>query len=102
MRWDNLQVEGDEPDTALPLGLAGTMVRRFNTPEFRGVTCYEVRSKSILSRVPEASRVPFRWTLNPYRGCTHACTYCFARNTHTYLDLDSGHDFDSRIVVKVN
>lgn len=46
--------------------------------------------------------MPFRWTVNPYRGCTHACVYCFARNTHTYLDLDAGRDFDSQVVVKVN
>ena len=46
--------------------------------------------------------MPFEWTINPYRGCTHACVYCFARKTHTYLDLDTGHDFDSQIVVKVN
>jgi len=46
--------------------------------------------------------MPFRWTINPYRGCSHACVYCFARNTHTYLDLDAGLDFDSKIVVKVN
>jgi DNA repair photolyase len=129
MRWDNLRLATVEPsggtsaegaissraaagepaaDAAsavpLPLPLAGrgATVRTFDTPEFRGVTCYEVRAKSILNRVPGPSRMPFRWTLNPYRGCTHACTYCFARNTHTYLDLDSGHDFDSRIVVKVN
>ncbi|WP_218120115.1 Rv2578c family radical SAM protein [Actinopolyspora mzabensis] len=62
----------------------------------------EIRAKSILNRVPGESGVPFEWTLNPYRGCGHACRYCFARNTHTYLDLDSGHDFDSKIVVKVN
>ncbi|HLQ22179.1 MAG TPA: Rv2578c family radical SAM protein, partial [Gemmatimonadales bacterium] len=55
-----------------------------------------------INRVPEASRVPFRWTINPYRGCTHACVYCFARNTHTYLDLDAGRDFDSKVVVKLN
>jgi DNA repair photolyase len=52
--------------------------------------------------VPNASRMPFRWTINPYRGCSHACVYCFARNTHTYLDLDAGADFDRQIVVKTN
>src|SRR3954451_22210245 len=54
------------------------------------------------NRVPVASRLPFTWTVNPYRGCSHACTYCFARNTHTYLDLDAGDDFDRQIIVKVN
>jgi DNA repair photolyase len=66
------------------------------------MTFYEVQAKSIVSRVPEASRVPFRWTINPYRGCQHACSYCFARNSHTYLDLDAGRDFDSKVIVKVN
>ncbi|GAA0522090.1 Rv2578c family radical SAM protein [Saccharopolyspora thermophila] len=62
----------------------------------------EIHAKSIINRVPSASHVPFNWTINPYRGCAHACRYCFARRTHTYLDLDAGHDFDSKIVVKVN
>ncbi|MBW3668203.1 MAG: radical SAM protein [Actinobacteria bacterium] len=46
--------------------------------------------------------MPFRYTINAYRGCSHACTYCFARPTHEYLGLDIGDDFDSKIVVKVN
>jgi DNA repair photolyase len=46
--------------------------------------------------------MPFRWTINPYRGCSHACAYCFARPTHKYLDFNAGRDFEKEIVVKVN
>ncbi|MGI8691556.1 MAG: Rv2578c family radical SAM protein [Geodermatophilaceae bacterium] len=106
MRWAAQQVsDGDvaaSPDRPLPLVEQGATVRRFPTPEFRGMTFYEVRSKSVLNRVPAESQMPFAWTVNPYRGCSHACVYCFARKTHTYLDLDAGADFDSQVVVKVN
>src|SRR3954471_8319921 len=104
MRWENLAIVADEPAPGLPAPLfaQGAVVRTFDTPKFRGITFYEVRARSIINKVPEASRVPFRWTINPYRGCTMSCTYCFARKTHEYLDLDSGHDFDSQIVVKTN
>jgi DNA repair photolyase len=61
-----------------------------------------VRARRVISAVPPTSRLPFRYTVNPYRGCTHACTYCFARPTHVYLGMDGGDDFDRRIVVKVN
>lgn len=77
-------------------------MRTFDTPEFRGMTFYEVQAKTIINRVPASSRMFFEYTINPYRGCSHACVYCFARNTHTYLDLDAGLDFDSKVVVKVN
>ncbi|MEO3778563.1 Rv2578c family radical SAM protein [Micromonospora sp. B11E3] len=110
MRWDNLSAPPDEgvPERAapaappLPLALPGAIARTFDTPGFAGMTFYEVRAKSIINRVPGASRVPFEWTINPYRGCSHACLYCYARNTHTYLDLDAGADFDRKVVVKVN
>src|SRR6266567_8721913 len=104
MRWDNLKLVGPGPGDGMPAPLfdQGAVVRRFDTPEFRGITFYEIRARSIINRVPEASRVPFRWTINPYRGCSHACVYCYARKTHTYLDLDYGEDFNSQIVVKVN
>ena len=105
MRWQGQTLAAVDPD-ALPglqhlSGMPG-LVRTVRTPEFAGVTFHEVRCRSALNHVPEASRVPFRWTINPYRGCTHGCVYCFARNTHTYLDLDAGSDFDSQIVVKIN
>lgn len=102
MRWQNLRLVDDSRSRSAPLIERAAVARRFDTPEFRGITFYEINAKSIINRVPEASQVPFRWTINPYRGCSHACAYCFARKTHEYLDLDSGHDFDSQIVVKVN
>jgi DNA repair photolyase len=99
---DPSPVDGAGGAQPLPLALPGAVVRTFDTPGFAGMTFYEIRAKSVINKVPAASAVPFTWTVNPYRGCSHACTYCFARNTHTYLDLDAGHDFDSRIIVKVN
>ena len=77
-------------------------MRHFDAPEALDTRFYEVRTKSALNRVPKASRLPFPWTVNPYRGCTHACAYCFARPTHEYLDLNAGRDFEREIVVKVN
>ncbi|MFD0415022.1 Rv2578c family radical SAM protein [Streptomyces sp. NPDC127108] len=103
MRWENLSdgPRGGAADAAL-FGADAVTTRTFDTPEFRGITFHEVRARSIVNRVPGASRMPFEWTVNPYRGCTHACVYCFARRTHAYLDLDTGLDFDSQIVVKIN
>jgi DNA repair photolyase len=75
--------------------------RTFDTPEFRGIECIEVEAKTVINRVPGGG-LPFDWTINPYRGCTHACTYCFARPTHTFLDMNAGRDFETKIVVKVN
>lgn len=71
--------------------------------EFRGMEFLEVEAKRLLNEVKGApSHLPFRWTVNPYRGCSHQCSYCFARGTHTYLGLNPGQDFDQRIVVKAN
>jgi DNA repair photolyase len=98
MRWDSLKPD----DEASTLFASHPLARTFDTPGFRGMTFYEVHAKSIINRVPATSRMAFEWTINPYRGCGHACVYCFARNTHTYLDLDAGADFDSKVIVKVN
>ncbi|WP_434811435.1 Rv2578c family radical SAM protein [Microbacterium sp. bgisy189] len=102
MRWQG-QTVGAIDSSALPgLEATGGLIRSVTTPEFQGMTFHEVLAKSALNHVPGASAMPFDWTINPYRGCSHACVYCFARGTHTYLDLDAGRDFDSQIVVKVN
>ena len=70
-------------------------------PASTGVEFLHVNARRVLNEVPRAP-FGFRWTVNAYRGCSHACTYCFARPTHTYLGFDMGHDFDTKIVVKVN
>ncbi|MGH2786257.1 MAG: radical SAM protein, partial [Actinomycetota bacterium] len=75
--------------------------RTFDTPEFFGIEFIEVEAKTVINHVP-GNFMPFSWTINPYRGCTHACVGCFARPTHTYLDMNAGRDFETKIVVKVN
>src|SRR6202046_5320952 len=111
MRWESLQLNADHADDpgvpGTPLLSAGTrsegtrsegtrsegtrsegtlfgrgaVTRTFDTPGFQGMTFYEVQARSIINRVPEASRMAFRWTINPYRGCTHACAYCLSGET---------------------
>ncbi|HKR99480.1 MAG TPA: radical SAM protein [Candidatus Dormibacteraeota bacterium] len=84
MRWDNLKVEAEE-EHRLPGYRDAAVVRRFDAPEALDVRFYEVRAKSALNAVPKASRMPFRWTINPYRGCTHACTYCSSGDTEILM-----------------
>ncbi|MFP5282388.1 MAG: Rv2578c family radical SAM protein, partial [Actinomycetes bacterium] len=104
VRWDGQAISGKGSDPrALPgLDRLPNLVRSICTPEFAGITFHEVLARTALNRVSPAAGVPFAWTVNPYRGCSHACVYCFARQTHTYLDLDAGNDFDRQIVVKIN
>jgi DNA repair photolyase len=71
----------EEELTRLPGYREEAVVRHFDAPEAVDTRFYEVRAKSILNHVPEQSYVPFRWTINPYRGCSHACTYCMSGDT---------------------
>jgi DNA repair photolyase len=95
MRW-RLAGEHEQPTLFDPDG--GVQPRR----ELPEVEYLHVRARRIVNEVPAASRMPFRYTINAYRGCSHACVYCFARPTHEYLGMDAGRDFERRIVVKVN
>lgn len=66
-----------------------------------GADVQEIHCKTLLNKI-DVPRLPFKWTMNPYRGCRHACTYCYARPTHEFWGMDSGRDFESRVFVKVN
>ncbi len=96
-RW-NLAGDSSPQDALFP----GLVDRELGRGEFRGLEFLHVEAKSIINDVPAAAGLPFRYTINPYRGCSHGCSYCFSRPTHEYLNLDTGADFDSKIVVKVN
>ena len=74
VRWDNLTVDGKEAGARLPGFREPAVVRTFEAPEALGIRFYEVRARSALNEVPKRSRMPFRWTINPYRGCSHACS----------------------------
>ncbi len=76
--------------------------RHVGTGEYRGMEFFHVNARTIVNKVPASSKMPNGYTINAYRGCSHACTYCFARPTHAYLGLGIGEDFERKIVVKVN
>jgi DNA repair photolyase len=95
LRW---RTDGDDAQQTL----FDVPEREIGTGEFRGLEFLHVRARSIINKVDARSPVPFRYTINAYRGCSHACRYCFARPTHEYLNLDPATEFDRVIVVKVN
>jgi DNA repair photolyase len=81
MRWDEQRVE---KDLRLPGVGDGTVVRTFDAPEAMGINFHEVRARSALNHVP-GSRYGFSWTINPYRGCSHACAYCMCGETPIFM-----------------
>ena len=98
MRWEL----ADQPGAQAALFDESIFEREPGRGEFRGIEFLHVRTKRIINDVGVDTPFGFRYTINPYRGCLHACNYCFARPTHAYLDLNIADDFDRKIVVKVN
>jgi DNA repair photolyase len=86
-RYERIHVELEPPDES------GEPTIGVATRYFRDA------SRTILAE-NESPDIGFRWSLNPYRGCEHGCTYCYARPTHEYLGFSAGLDFESRIMVK--
>lgn len=100
LRWPLADAERD--GQAALFGVDQALGAHRGAGRMSGLQFLHVTAKRIINEVPSISAVPFRWTINAYRGCSHACTYCFARPTHDYLGLNIGTDFDTKIVVKVN
>jgi DNA repair photolyase len=98
-RWRLAEDDGGQPALFAEEEI---VERHVGIGAYRGLEFLHVRAQRIISTVPARSRMPFRHTINAYRGCSHACTYCFARPTHEYLGLDIGRDFERRLVVKIN
>jgi DNA repair photolyase len=100
LRWQLADAERD--GQAALFGVDELTGPERGTGKLSGLEFLHVVAKKILNPVPAGSRMNFRWTINVYRGCSHACSYCFARPTHEYLGLNLGEDFDRKIVVKIN
>ncbi len=98
LRW--ARAEAEEGGTLFPDERVAE--RHVGKGAYAGMEFLHVNARTIINTVPPESQVPFRHTINPYRGCSHACVYCFARPTHDYLGLGIGSDFERKIVVKVN
>jgi DNA repair photolyase len=88
------------PDLApAPSGIAAMAAAAHPIEDRRAITFAQLDARSILNRCASA-RLPFEWTLNPYRGCEFGCHYCYARYTHAFMELRGSHDFERRIFVK--
>ncbi len=92
----------DEDDGSTLFTDERAATRHVGRGAYAGLEFLHVNARTIINTVPPASQMPFRHTINCYRGCSHACSYCFARPTHDYLGLNIGEDFETRIVVKIN
>lgn len=84
-----------------PNAFAHARCEWLESPPAAAVAIHEESARSIITK-NDSPDIPFRWSVNPYRGCQHGCAYCYARRTHEYLDLAAGTDFDTQIFVKIN
>jgi len=99
LRWKLSDDDGGQP---MLFAEEDIVDRHVGIGEYRGLEFLHVNAKRIINQVPASSQMHFRYTINAYRGCSHACQYCFARPTHEYLGLGMGDDFERKLVVKVN
>jgi hypothetical protein len=83
VRWESQTVQA-EGERRLP-GFPESVIRTFDAPEALDARFHEIQTRSALNRVPSGARLPFEWTVNPYRGCLHACAYCIQGDTRILM-----------------
>ena len=85
----------------LPLvGIARLASEGESLREGHNVEYFTLPARSLLNRCISNRRLPFTWTINPYRGCEFACKYCYARYTHEFMEMRDGTEFEHKIYVK--
>src|ERR671925_1203522 len=91
------------PDSDKPklIGIARLAAAGESLREGHNVEYFTLLVRSLLNRCTSA-RMPFTWTINPYRGCEFACKYCYARYTHEFMEMRDGLDFERKIYAKQN
>src|SRR5471032_481300 len=82
------------------IGIARLASEGESLREGHNVEYFTLPAKSLLNRCVSNRRMPFTWTINPYRGCEFACRYCYARYTHEFMEMRDGLDFERKIYVK--
>jgi DNA repair photolyase len=88
-----------QPEHAKLIGIARLAAQGESLREGHDVQYFTLPARSLLNRCT-APRMPFTWTINPYRGCEFACKYCYARYTHEFMEMRDGVDFERKIYVK--
>src|SRR5215467_14148903 len=83
------------------VGIARMAAESPHVRERADVDYFALETWTALNR-ESTGRMPFAWTINPYRGCEFGCKYCYARYTHEFMELRDGYDFESKIYAKVN
>ena len=92
----------DSPSDEAPalVGIARLAAAGDSLREGHNVEYFTLPAKSLLNRCVSGRRLPFEWTINPYRGCEFACRYCYARYTHEFMEMRDSAAFEQKIYVK--
>ena len=88
------------PEKSPLVGIARLASEGESLREGHNVEYFTLSAKSLLNRCVSGRRMPFTWTINPYRGCEFACKYCYARYTHEFMEMRDGAEFEQKIYVK--